>query len=180
MKILSTALLVTTLIGASGLAGCQTVEDDGYSYSSATYSSGYDYGDDYVVRRPQRTVVYEAPRRDVYVEQPRWRNPEPRWRNSEPRWNNPEPRWHNPEPRWSPPPEPRRERGWQPPHNNPPPVVQHHNPPPVVQHRPPEPQQFRRPPHGVQGSDGRQQQPAPYLVPNPDGPSVNTFRNGSR
>jgi len=69
MKTLPIALVLCGLSGV-GLAGCQTVEDDGYygrSYSTVEYRTGYrgydyDYGYREPVRRaPPRYVVQPAP-----------------------------------------------------------------------------------------------------------------------
>jgi hypothetical protein len=120
MKILSITLLVSTVLGSIGLAGCQTTEED-YYYSG----------------QPRRVVSTEE---TVYVRRPQWGGddyrPAPvyreRWseqrqpRYQEPRYQ-PQPPRHQP----APPPPPR----YQP---APPPPPQHVQPQPQPQQPPPQ------------------------------------------
>lgn len=95
MKPLPLALLISVTLPALGLAGCQTVEDDGYSYSTT-------YEEDVYVGRPvyeSRAVVRRPP--PVYA----WTPPPP-------------PVVH----RRPPPPPPPTVRRWSPPPPPPPPV----------------------------------------------------------
>lgn len=121
MKSWSFALLLSATVPVLALGGCQTVEDDGYSYSTTTYEEGY------YVDRPvydQRIVVRRPPPPRSYG----WSPPPPP--REERRWNPPP----QPERRWNPP--PREERRWSPPpqveHRAPPPQVERRSPPPVI------------------------------------------------
>lgn len=115
MRVLTTTLLVTTVLGSIGLAGCQTTEDDYY------------YGD-----YPQRRVVRTYEDDNVYVRRPNWRYVEDRPSRD---YGYDRPTRVVTPPRWAPRDEPRPMR-WD---NRPPPVV--HAPPPPVVHAPPPPPQ---------------------------------------
>lgn len=73
MKTLSLALVLCSGLSTLGLAGCQTVQEDGYyepSYSSVEYGTGYVYGSDYgyrehVRRPPPPRYVVDRPRPPV-------------------------------------------------------------------------------------------------------------------
>lgn len=92
MNILSTTLLVSTVLGSIGLAGCQTTEEDYY------------YG-----QQPRRVVTEPWDTDEtVYVRRPqRWGNdygydrPAPVYRQQQPRYQPPPP---PPQPRYQPPP----------------------------------------------------------------------------
>lgn len=120
MRVLPITLLVTTVLGSIGLAGCQTTEDDYY------------YGD-----RPQRRVVRTYEDDTVYVRRPNWRYVDDR-----------PTRVVTPPPRWTPRDEPRPVR-WEHPrppvvHAPPPPPVVHAPPNGMGGHRPPPPDDRRR------------------------------------
>ncbi|MCE1234756.1 MAG: hypothetical protein LWW93_00230 [Hyphomicrobiales bacterium] len=118
MKPLSLALLVSIGAPALGLAGCQTVEDDRYVYST-TWDE-----DDYVDRPvyDSRVVVRGgAPSRG-------WGPPPPMVRHAPP---PPPPMFHHAPP--PPPPPPPQVRRWSPPPpppGAPPPPPNHRRPPP--------------------------------------------------
>lgn len=111
MKPLSIALVLASSLSALGLAGCQTVEGDGYSYSTATYGGYYgrSYDDeDVVVRRPGPRYGYgygsgwgSEPRRDRGPQHVDRGQPRPSYDRP------PEPRRDGP--RFDRPPEPRRD-----------------------------------------------------------------------
>ena len=96
MKPLSLALVLASSLATLGLAGCQTVEEDGYVYSSTYEGPTYRgvYETDYVYRDRPGSYRRTPP--------PQWRDGPPRYRNDPPpqrRYDPPPQRRYDPPPR---------------------------------------------------------------------------------
>lgn len=137
MKTLSIALVLTTALTGLGLAGCQTVDDDGYydsSYSSPVYSESYVYQDYGSYRSAPRYVERS------YRPAPRWsgehRPPPPQWQPQRPphqptQWQQPQqpprqpPQWQQPRQPSAAPRQPTQGWGGRPQNDRPPPRPQY-------------------------------------------------------
>ncbi|NLH82493.1 MAG: hypothetical protein GX458_16855 [Phyllobacteriaceae bacterium] len=141
MKPLSLALVLASTLAPLGLAGCQTAEGDGYTYSSTYEGAGYE-GPAYdgpVYGRATYGRVYESD--TVYRDRPAT------YRRYEPAT-----------PRFEPPPPPRR--------YDPPPQARFVPPPQQQRRFEPQPQpHFAPPPHGDAGTR-RFEGPGPGHAPN--------------
>jgi len=109
MKTFSLALVLAASLAPLGLAGCQTVEEDGYVYSSTYDRPSYRgvYETDYVYR--DRSDTYRRPPPPRYGQPPYGRYEPPPQR----RYDPPPQRRYDPPPqrRYDPPPQ----RGYEPP-----------------------------------------------------------------
>lgn len=121
MKRSSLVLLLVSSLSPLALAGCQTVEEDGYTYSDTYSRGGYEedwverpvYSDRTVVRRPP-PVVYERPA-PVYRPRPQYAAPQPQYQppRPPPQYQPPpqQPQPYQPQPHRPPPPPPPSQPG---------------------------------------------------------------------